>query len=162
MSLIFDFISSLQAEGDGYHCSSRCFSLLQGDASLCCKACSVHHPLSAERATAWWSQQVQRLRSRLQYKHSATAILLEPCTVAAVLLIYTAVLFMHDCGLQEATAKIDEYARGMISGSGSTLFEELGLYYIGPIDGHNLDDLIAVLQGIPSRPVWFSFSYTKG
>lgn len=56
----------------------------------------------------------------------------------------------HHIGLlQEATAKIDEYARGMISGSGSTLFEELGLYYIGPIDGHNLDDLIAVLQGMP-------------
>jgi 1-deoxy-D-xylulose-5-phosphate synthase len=50
--------------------------------------------------------------------------------------------------LQEATAKIDEYARGMISGSGSTLFEELGLYYIGPVDGHNLDDLIAVLQEV--------------
>ncbi len=49
--------------------------------------------------------------------------------------------------LQEATAKIDEYARGMISGSGSTLFEELGLYYIGPIDGHNMDDLVAVLEG---------------
>lgn len=48
---------------------------------------------------------------------------------------------------QEATSKIDEYARGMISGSGSTLFEELGLYYIGPIDGHNLDNLLAVLQG---------------
>jgi 1-deoxy-D-xylulose-5-phosphate synthase len=40
--------------------------------------------------------------------------------------------------LQEATAKIDEYARGMISGSGSTLFEELGLYYIGPVDGHSI------------------------
>ena len=40
--------------------------------------------------------------------------------------------------IQEATAKIDEYARGMISGSGSTLFEELGLYYIGPIDGHSI------------------------
>ena len=40
--------------------------------------------------------------------------------------------------IQEATAKIDEYARGMISGSGSTLFEELGLYYIGPIDGHSV------------------------
>ena len=39
------------------------------------------------------------------------------------------------------------YARGMISGSGSTLFEELGLYYIGPVDGHNLDDLVAVLNG---------------
>ena len=49
--------------------------------------------------------------------------------------------------MQEATAKIDEYARGMISGSGSTLFEELGLYYIGPIDGHNLDLIIAMLQG---------------
>lgn len=46
-----------------------------------------------------------------------------------------------------ATSKIDEYARGMISGSGSTLFEELGLYYIGPIDGHNMQDLVDVLQG---------------
>ncbi len=59
--------------------------------------------------------------------------------------------------LQEATAKIDEYARGMISGSGSTLFEELGLYYIGPIDGHNLDLIIAMLQGAalpsPARPL---------
>lgn len=50
--------------------------------------------------------------------------------------------------IQEATAKIDEYARGMISGSGSTLFEELGLYYIGPVDGHNLSDLIDVLKGM--------------
>lgn len=47
--------------------------------------------------------------------------------------------------VQRATAKIDEYARGMISGTGSTLFEELGLYYIGPLDGHNMDDLVAVL-----------------
>ena len=39
------------------------------------------------------------------------------------------------------------YARGLISGPGSTLFEELGLYYIGPIDGHNLGDLIGVLRG---------------
>lgn len=50
--------------------------------------------------------------------------------------------------LQVATSKIDEYARGMISGSGSTLFEELGLYYIGPVDGHNIDDLIAVLSEV--------------
>ena len=49
--------------------------------------------------------------------------------------------------IQNATAKIDEYARGMISGTGSTLFEELGFYYIGPVDGHNLDDLIDVLAG---------------
>lgn len=50
--------------------------------------------------------------------------------------------------VQEATAKIDEYARGMISGTGSTLFEELGLYYIGPLDGHNLDALVGILQEV--------------
>ena len=50
--------------------------------------------------------------------------------------------------LPEVTSKIDEYARGMISGSGSTLFEELGLYYIGPIDGHNVGDLVEILQTI--------------
>lgn len=50
--------------------------------------------------------------------------------------------------IQEATSKIDEYARGMISGSGSTLFEELGLYYIGPVDGHNLADLIDVMKEV--------------
>lgn len=50
--------------------------------------------------------------------------------------------------IQNATAKIDEYARGMISGTGSTLFEELGLYYIGPVDGHNVDDLVAVLKEV--------------
>lgn len=36
----------------------------------------------------------------------------------------------------------------MISGSGSTLFEELGLYYIGPVDGHKMSDLVDVLQGV--------------
>ncbi|KAL6191044.1 hypothetical protein ACLB2K_037437 [Fragaria x ananassa] len=50
--------------------------------------------------------------------------------------------------VHELAAKVDEYARGMISGSGSTLFEELGLYYIGPVDAHNVDDLIAILQEV--------------
>ncbi|KAL9363963.1 hypothetical protein Peur_041836 [Populus x canadensis] len=52
--------------------------------------------------------------------------------------------------MHELAAKVDEYARGMISGSGSTLFEELGLYYIGPVDGHNIDDLIAILKEVKS------------
>eukprot|EP00877_Chromochloris_zofingiensis_P012791 jgi/Chrzof1/7766/Cz02g35280.t1 len=52
--------------------------------------------------------------------------------------------------IQVATSKIDEYARGMISGSGSTLFEELGLYYIGPVDGHSVEDLVAVLNEVKS------------
>ncbi|KAK6913834.1 Transketolase-like, pyrimidine-binding domain [Dillenia turbinata] len=52
--------------------------------------------------------------------------------------------------MHEIAAKVDEYARGMISGSGSTLFEELGLYYIGPVDGHNVDDLVAILKEVKS------------
>ncbi|KAL0457332.1 UNVERIFIED_CONTAM: putative 1-deoxy-D-xylulose-5-phosphate synthase, chloroplastic [Sesamum latifolium] len=52
--------------------------------------------------------------------------------------------------MHELAAKVDEYARGMISGSGSTLFEELGLYYIGPVDGHNIDDLTAILKEVKS------------
>lgn len=56
----------------------------------------------------------------------------------------------YSASLQVATSKIDEYARGMISGSGSTLFEELGLYYIGPVDGHNMDDLVTVLNDVRS------------
>ncbi|KAF4358842.1 hypothetical protein F8388_013646 [Cannabis sativa] len=52
--------------------------------------------------------------------------------------------------VHELAAKVDEYARGMISGSGSTLFEELGLYYIGPVDGHNIDDLVSILEEVKS------------
>ncbi|GAB5372264.1 hypothetical protein AAMO2058_001650100 [Amorphochlora amoebiformis] len=44
--------------------------------------------------------------------------------------------------IPEAAARIDEYARGIIAGGPSSLFEELGLYYIGPVDGHNLEDLV--------------------
>ncbi|CAH2079029.1 unnamed protein product [Thlaspi arvense] len=52
--------------------------------------------------------------------------------------------------MHQLAAKVDEYARGMISGTGSTLFEELGLYYIGPVDGHNIDDLVAILKEVKS------------
>ncbi|KAE8711243.1 1-deoxy-D-xylulose-5-phosphate synthase [Hibiscus syriacus] len=53
-------------------------------------------------------------------------------------------------GMHELAAKVDEYARGMMGPPGSTLFEELGLYYIGPVDGHNIEDLICVLQEVAS------------
>nr|pir hypothetical protein - Arabidopsis thaliana [Arabidopsis thaliana] len=52
--------------------------------------------------------------------------------------------------MHQLAAKVDEYARGMISGTGSSLFEELGLYYIGPVDGHNIDDLVAILKEVKS------------
>jgi len=48
--------------------------------------------------------------------------------------------------LQELARKGEEYGRGMFTGG--TLFEELGFYYVGPIDGHNLDHLIPVLENV--------------
>ncbi|KQM28531.1 MULTISPECIES: 1-deoxy-D-xylulose-5-phosphate synthase [unclassified Sphingomonas] len=48
--------------------------------------------------------------------------------------------------LHTAARKTDEFARGMATGG--TLFEELGFYYVGPIDGHNLDHLIPVLENV--------------
>ncbi|MDF8333051.1 1-deoxy-D-xylulose-5-phosphate synthase [Novosphingobium cyanobacteriorum] len=48
--------------------------------------------------------------------------------------------------LHKAAKKTDSFARGMAMGG--TLFEELGFYYVGPIDGHNLDQLIPVLENV--------------
>ena len=45
-----------------------------------------------------------------------------------------------------AARKTDEFARGLTMGG--TLFEELGFYYVGPIDGHNLEHLIPVLENV--------------
>ena len=48
--------------------------------------------------------------------------------------------------LQDAARKTDEFARGMAMGG--TLFEELGFYYVGPVDGHNLDQLVPILENV--------------
>jgi 1-deoxy-D-xylulose-5-phosphate synthase len=48
--------------------------------------------------------------------------------------------------LHRAARLTDEYARGMAMGG--TLFEELGFYYVGPIDGHDLDQLVPVLENV--------------
>jgi 1-deoxy-D-xylulose-5-phosphate synthase len=48
--------------------------------------------------------------------------------------------------VHDAAQRAEEYARGMAMGG--TLFEELGFYYVGPIDGHNLDQLIPVLENV--------------
>ncbi len=44
----------------------------------------------------------------------------------------------------------EEYGRGFFTGG--TLFEELGFYYVGPIDGHNLDHLLPVLKNVRDMP----------
>jgi 1-deoxy-D-xylulose-5-phosphate synthase len=47
---------------------------------------------------------------------------------------------------EERAARAEEFARGFVTGG--TLFEELGFFYVGPIDGHNLDHLIPVLRNV--------------
>jgi 1-deoxy-D-xylulose-5-phosphate synthase len=49
--------------------------------------------------------------------------------------------------IQDRAALAEEYARGMMMGGG-TLFEDLGFYYVGPIDGHNIDHLLPVLKNV--------------
>jgi 1-deoxy-D-xylulose-5-phosphate synthase len=46
--------------------------------------------------------------------------------------------------LKETARRAEEYARGLVTGG--TMFEEMGFYYVGPIDGHNLDHLLPVLK----------------
>jgi 1-deoxy-D-xylulose-5-phosphate synthase len=48
--------------------------------------------------------------------------------------------------MERAARRAEEYARGMLTGG--TLFEELGFYYVGPIDGHDLDHLLPVLRNL--------------
>jgi 1-deoxy-D-xylulose-5-phosphate synthase len=65
--------------------------------------------------------------------------------------------------LQEAARKAEEYARGMVTGG--TFFEELGFYYIGPIDGHDLDALVPVLENarqFSGKPVLVHVVTQKG
>nr|WP_294565265.1 1-deoxy-D-xylulose-5-phosphate synthase [uncultured Rhodopila sp.] len=49
-------------------------------------------------------------------------------------------------GIERTARRAEEYARGILTGG--TLFEELGFYYLGPIDGHNLDHLLPVLRNM--------------
>jgi len=49
-------------------------------------------------------------------------------------------------GWQRHAARVEEFTRSFMTGG--TLFEELGFYYVGPIDGHNLDHLLPVLRNV--------------
>jgi 1-deoxy-D-xylulose-5-phosphate synthase len=65
--------------------------------------------------------------------------------------------------LKVMAKRAEEYGRGMVTGG--TLFEELGFYYVGPIDGHNMDHLVPVLKnvkGIKDRPVLVHVVTEKG
>ena len=48
--------------------------------------------------------------------------------------------------LHRAARKMEEYTRGWVTGG--TLFEELGFYYVGPVDGHNVEALVEILENV--------------
>jgi 1-deoxy-D-xylulose-5-phosphate synthase len=66
--------------------------------------------------------------------------------------------------LERTARRAEEYARGILTGG--TLFEELGFYYVGPIDGHNLDHLLPVLRNLrdtdAAEPVLLHIVTQKG
>ncbi len=66
--------------------------------------------------------------------------------------------------LREAAKKAEEAARAAIGGG--TLFEELGFYYVGPIDGHNMDELVPILKNLrdskQNKPVLLHVLTEKG
>ena len=67
-------------------------------------------------------------------------------------------------GLDRTVKRAEEYARGLLTGG--TLFEELGFYYVGPIDGHNMDHLLPVLRNLrdadPNGPILLHVITHKG
>ena len=66
--------------------------------------------------------------------------------------------------LERAARRADEYARGLLTGG--TLFEELGFYYVGPVDGHELDHLLPILRNLrdaeDARPILLHAVTQKG
>ncbi len=66
--------------------------------------------------------------------------------------------------LTTLASRMDEYTRGMVTGG--TLFEELGFYYLGPVDGHRIDQLVPILENIRNmsepRPILLHVVTQKG
>ncbi|MDC3131767.1 1-deoxy-D-xylulose-5-phosphate synthase [Pelagibacteraceae bacterium] len=60
--------------------------------------------------------------------------------------------------------RTEEYSKGLLSGG--TLFEEMGFYYLGPIDGHNLNDLVSILENVRDnkfdKPIFLHCITKKG
>ena len=66
--------------------------------------------------------------------------------------------------VEETARRAEEYARGILTGG--TLFEELGFFYIGPVDGHNIEHLLPLLKNVrdsePNGPILLHVVTKKG
>lgn len=66
--------------------------------------------------------------------------------------------------VQDVNKRLDEYARGIVTGG--TIFEELGFFYVGPIDGHDLENMVPILEKLrdsdSTKPVLLHIKTNKG
>src|SRR5690349_394009 len=53
--------------------------------------------------------------------------------------------------LHRTARRVEEYARGLFTGG--TLFDELGFYYVGPVDGHDVEALVEILENVRDADV---------
>ena len=94
-----------------------------------------------------------------------TSRLLTSSTFKSVRDVAKGISSLMPAELQEVNKKVDEYIRGMATGG--TLFEELGFYYVGPVDAHDLDNLVPILENIRdnvpvTKPVLLHIKSVKG
>jgi len=94
-----------------------------------------------------------------------TSRLLTSSAFKSVRDVAKAVSSLMPADLQAVNKRVDEYIRGIATGG--TLFEELGFFYVGPVDGHDLDTLIPILENIRdnvpvTKPVLLHVKSTKG
>lgn len=66
--------------------------------------------------------------------------------------------------VQDVNKRLDEYARGIVTGG--TIFEELGFFYVGPIDGHDLETMVPILEKLrdsdSTKPILLHIKTDKG
>ena len=96
---------------------------------------------------------------------SYTSRLLTSSTFKSVRDVAKGISSLMPAELQTVNKKVDTYLRGMATGG--TLFEELGFYYIGPVDAHDLDNLVPILENIRdnvpvTKPVLLHIKSVKG
>ena len=87
-----------------------------------------------------------RLRRRWAVCRAISLVWFPPANISALRKFASKLTAKLSRRIHDATEKAEEYARGMAMGG--TLFEELGFYYVGPIDGHNMDQLVPVLENV--------------
>ena len=96
---------------------------------------------------------------------SYTSRLLTSSTFKSVRDVAKGISALMPADLQAVNKKVDEYIRGMATGG--TLYEELGFFYVGPVDGHDLDGLVPILENIRdnvpvTKPVLLHIKSVKG